>query len=103
MASEWINFVKKVAKDKGIKYNEALKVAGALYHKEKGTTPKPKKASSSTSGGKKLTGKHILKVLKTKIDSGDIKKGMSKKAIVNVLKGGGIMLGTDSSTYTPIA
>ena len=25
--SEWISFVKKLAKEKGIKYNEALKVA----------------------------------------------------------------------------
>ena len=98
MASDWINFVKKVAKDKGIKYNEALKVAGALYHKEKGTTPKPKKPPSA-SGGKKLTGKQILKVLKHKVDSGEIKKGMSKKAMVSALKGG--KLGESSATWSP--
>ncbi len=31
MASDWILHVKKVAKDKGIKYNEALKVAGKTW------------------------------------------------------------------------
>ena len=34
MASSWIDHVKKVAKQKGIKYNEALKVAGASYKKK---------------------------------------------------------------------
>ena len=100
MASDWINYVKKVAKEKGIKYNEALKVAGASYHKEKGTTPKPKKAKSSV-GGKRLTGKHILKVLKQKVDSGEIHKGQTKKKMMEALKGGGVMLGTSSATWSP--
>lgn len=82
--SEWINFVKKLAKEKGMKYNEALKIASAEYHKEKGTTPKPKKAKSM--GGSKLTGKHILKVLKKKVDSGAIHKGQSKREMIEVLK-----------------
>ena len=59
--SEWISYVRKVAKEKGIKYNEALKVASPAYHKEKGTKPKPKKPKSV--GGRRLTGKHILKNL----------------------------------------
>jgi hypothetical protein len=95
--SEWISFVKKVAKEKGLKYNEALKVASKEYHKEKGTTPKPKKEKST---GSKLTGKLILKHLKKKVDSGEIHKGQSKKDMLSVLKGGGL-LGSDSSTYSP--
>jgi hypothetical protein len=35
--SEWIDFVKKYAKDKGISYTEALKKAGPEYRKKKGT------------------------------------------------------------------
>tara|TARA_R110002050_G_scaffold11608_5_gene39026 strand:+ start:5747 stop:6004 length:258 start_codon:yes stop_codon:yes gene_type:complete len=83
--SEWISFVKKLAKEKGIKYNEALKVASVEYHKEKGTTAKPKKVKSE-GGSSKLTGKHILKVLKKKVDSGAIHKGQSKKEMISVLK-----------------
>lgn len=82
--SEWIKFVKGVAKDKGIKYNEALKIASNLYHKEKGTKPKPKKAPSV--GNKRLTGKRILKNLKKKVDSGEIHKGQSKKKMIEILK-----------------
>tara|TARA_R110002073_G_scaffold320989_1_gene496857 strand:+ start:15680 stop:15976 length:297 start_codon:yes stop_codon:yes gene_type:complete len=96
--SEWINFVKKISKEKGIKYNEALKVASKEYHKEKGTSPKPKKAKSSNSS--KLTGKQILKHLKKKVDSGEIHKGQSKKDMMNALRGGGL-LGKDSSTFSP--
>ena len=40
MANTWIDHVKKVAKDKGIKYNEALKVAGKTW---KGTDKKQSK------------------------------------------------------------
>mgnify|MGYP003649943823 FL=1 len=97
--SDWINYVKKIAKDKGLKYNEALKVASKEYHKEKGTSPKPKKAKST--GGKRLTGKHILKNLKKKVDSGEIKKGMSKKKMVEALKGGSLM-GGDAKTMSPL-
>ena len=34
MASGWIEHVKKVAKDKGISYKEALKVASKTYKKK---------------------------------------------------------------------
>jgi ribosomal protein S4 len=89
--SDWINYVKKVAKEKGLKYNEALKVASKEYHKEKGTTPKAKKPKTSSSG-KRLTGKQILKHLKKKVDSGEIHKGQSKKKMSEVLRGGGMIL-----------
>ena len=81
--SEWINFVKGVAKEKGLKYNEALKISSKLYHEKKGTKPKPKKPPSNS---KRLTGKRILKNLKKKIDSGEIHKGLSKKKMVEILK-----------------
>tara|TARA_R110001606_G_scaffold394410_1_gene565291 strand:- start:438 stop:692 length:255 start_codon:yes stop_codon:yes gene_type:complete len=80
----WIEFVKKVAKEKGIKYNEALKVASVEYHKEKGTSPKPKK-EKSVSSGKRLTAKQILSVLKKKLDSGEIHKGLTKKKLFFIL------------------
>mgnify|MGYP003131644826 CR=1 FL=1 len=35
--SEWVDFVKKYAKSKGITYGEALKKAGPEYRKKKGT------------------------------------------------------------------
>ena len=79
----WISFVKKVSKEKGIKYNEALSVASALYHKENGTIKKPKEEKIYE---KRLTGKYILKHLKKKIDSGEIYKGQKKKDILNVLR-----------------
>ena len=34
MASQWILHVKKVSKEKGIPYNEALKVAGKTFKKK---------------------------------------------------------------------
>tara|TARA_R110002012_G_scaffold37498_4_gene104935 strand:+ start:274 stop:531 length:258 start_codon:yes stop_codon:yes gene_type:complete len=34
MASQWITHVKKVSKEKGIPYNEALKVAGKTFKKK---------------------------------------------------------------------
>ena len=74
----WISFVKKVSKEKGIKYNEALSVASALYHKENGTTRKPKLEKN---GEKRLTGKR-------KLDSGEIFKGQKKKDILNILRQG---------------
>lgn len=83
--SDWINYVKKVAKDNKIKYNEALSVASKQYHSERGTKPKPKKLKNIT--GKRLTGKQILKNLKKKIDSGEIHKGQSKKKMVEILRG----------------
>lgn len=33
--SEWIMFVKKVAKERGITYGKALKIASPLYKKRK--------------------------------------------------------------------
>lgn len=50
MASAWIEHVKKVAKQKGIKYNEALKVAGASY--KKADKSKPAKKSADKKGKK---------------------------------------------------
>lgn len=54
MASTWIEHVKAVAKKKGIKYNEALKVASASW---KGGKTKPKAgtkgAASKTMPGEK--------------------------------------------------
>ena len=36
--SEWIDFVKKYAKDKNVSYSVALKKASAEYKKKKGTS-----------------------------------------------------------------
>tara|TARA_R110002073_G_scaffold30102_1_gene94366 strand:+ start:885 stop:1139 length:255 start_codon:yes stop_codon:yes gene_type:complete len=80
----WIEFVKKISIEKNIKFNEALKVASVLYHKEKGTIPKKKVKKNIDD--KKLTGKFILKHLKRLVDSGKIYKGQKKKDIINVLK-----------------
>jgi hypothetical protein len=79
----WIEYVKNVAEEKGIKYNVALSVASASYHKEKGTQPKPKIKKNIN---KRLTGKFILKNLKKLIDSGEIYKGQKKKDIVDVFR-----------------
>tara|TARA_R110000787_G_scaffold207817_1_gene317852 strand:+ start:259 stop:513 length:255 start_codon:yes stop_codon:yes gene_type:complete len=79
----WISYVKNVAEEKGIKYNVALSVASASYHKEKGTQPKPKIKKNIN---KKLTGKFILKHLKKLIDNGEIHKGQSKKNIIEILR-----------------
>ena len=79
----WIEFVKLVAKRDKIKFNEALKVASNEYHKLNGTIrivkTKPKHLD-------RMTGKKILKVLKSKLDSGELTKGMSKKSILEVLR-----------------
>jgi len=80
----WIEFVKKISIEKNIKFNEALKIASILYHKERGTTPKKKIKKNNDE--KKLTGKFILKHLKRLVDSGEIYKGQKKKDIINVLK-----------------
>tara|TARA_R110000744_G_scaffold274246_1_gene387389 strand:- start:1002 stop:1256 length:255 start_codon:yes stop_codon:yes gene_type:complete len=79
----WISYVKNVAEEKGIKYNVALSVASASYHKEKGTKPKPKIKNKFN---KKLTGKFILRNLKKLIDNGEIYKGQSKKEMLEVLR-----------------
>ena len=79
----WIDFVKIVADRDNIKYNEALKVASNEYHQLNGTTKKIKKKTKYTS---RLTGKKILKVLKGKLDNGELKSGMTKKLIVDVLR-----------------
>tara|TARA_R110000787_G_scaffold123851_1_gene234957 strand:- start:196 stop:447 length:252 start_codon:yes stop_codon:yes gene_type:complete len=79
----WIDFVRTVAKEKDIKYNEALKIASVLYHKQKGTSPKPKVQKNIE---KKLTGKFILRNLKRLIDNGKIYKGQKKRDIIDVLR-----------------
>jgi hypothetical protein len=79
----WIDFVRTVAKEKDIKYNEALKIASVLYHKQKGTIPKPKVQKNIE---KKLTGKFILRNLKRLIDNGEIYKGQKKKDIIDILR-----------------
>ena len=43
MATTWIEHVKAVAKKKGIKYNEALKVASASWKGKAGTKGAPSK------------------------------------------------------------
>lgn len=55
--SSWITHVKKVAKEKGIKYNEALKVAGKTYKKVKGMDSKKKKSGMKKSKTKKSKSK----------------------------------------------
>ena len=79
----WIEFVKIVADRDNIKYNEALKVASNEYHKLNGTI---KKVKNKQKWDNRLTGKKILKVLKSKLDSGELVKGMSKKTIIEVLR-----------------
>lgn len=53
MASEWIIHVKKVAKQKGISYKEAMKVAKATYK------PKGKKVEKKDDKKKKMTKKEM--------------------------------------------
>lgn len=79
---KWIEFVKEIAEKKKLKFNEALKVASPLYHKEKGTEPKLKRPKTDEN---KLTKKYILKVLKKKIDKGELYKGQSKKEMIEAL------------------
>ena len=80
---KWIDFVKVVSKRDNLKFNEALKVASKEYHDLNGTTRKVREKSKYNS---RLTGKKILKVLKSKLDSGELKGGMTKKLIVDVLR-----------------
>ena len=58
MANSWITFVKKYAKDNNMKYNEALKSAGAEYKKmssseKMSSTEKPKRKKNTSSTRKK--------------------------------------------------
>ena len=80
----WIDFVRSIAEEKGIKYNEALSVASKEYHRKNGTTAKPKKEKDNS--GKRLTAKQILKNIKLLVDSGEIHKGQSKKKMIEAIK-----------------
>ena len=82
--SKWIEYVKSVANDKNIKFNEALSIASKLYHEENGTIPKVKPIKMKYD--KRLTGKLILKHLKRKLDGGELKPKMSKRDIIKVLR-----------------
>ena len=83
--SDWINFVKKLAKEKNMKYNEALKIASPLYHKEKGTSPAPKKAKSMGGGKRKHKTKDVVNAVHMKLRSGELHSKSSKKDIKNAL------------------
>lgn len=50
--SAWVNHVKKVAKAKGIPYNEALSVAGKSYKGKASSKSAPKRKSKSKSKGR---------------------------------------------------
>ena len=78
MASDWILHVKKVAKDKGIKYNEALKVAGKTW---KGTDKKQSKQDRlDESEGKKKGMKKMKQTAGDRLDEAEgKKKGKSSK------------------------
>lgn len=65
MPSEWILHVKKVAKEKGIKYGEALKVASKTYKKK-------------TKGKGNIFGKKKTGVIEEKYD--DIVAGQAERA-----------------------
>lgn len=65
MASAWIQHIKSVAKAKGIKYNEAMKIAGKTW--------KGGKSDEAPKKGKKAKGK------KTKDDMEDMDEDMPKK------------------------
>ena len=82
--TKWIAYVKSVADEKNIKFNEALSIASKLYHEENGTIPKVKPVKEKYN--RRLTGKLILRQLKRKLDSGDLKPKMSKKEIISVLR-----------------
>jgi len=58
MASEWIEHVKKVAKQKGISYKESMKVAKASY--------KPKGKKVEKKDDKKKKGKKEMKEMEEK-------------------------------------
>lgn len=82
--SEWISYVKSVAKDKNIKFNEALSIASKLYHEKNGTTRKVKPPKQKYE--KRLTGRYILKKLKKKLDTGELKPKMTKREILHILR-----------------
>ena len=54
MANNWIEFVKKYAKDNNMKYNEALKVAGKHYKKKDKAVGKVKGTNKPCPKGKKV-------------------------------------------------
>lgn len=90
MKSEWIQFVENLAKERGIKYNEALKIASPLYHKQRGTKPPAKKPKSS-GGKKKHSTKDVVNSVHQSLKNGLIHNKSSKKDIKNALaskKGG---------------
>ena len=60
MASEWIEHVKKVAKQKGISYKESMKVAKASYK------PKGKKDDKKKDDKKKKMTKKEMKEMEEK-------------------------------------
>lgn len=51
--SKWINHVKKVQKDNGISYKEAMKIAAKSYNKDKKETPKKASKKASKKATKK--------------------------------------------------
>ena len=56
MASSWIEHVKKYAKDNNLKYNEALKKAGATFKKgSPSKTMKGEKDFTTKKGGMRKT------------------------------------------------
>ena len=80
MKSEWIQFVENLAKERGIKYNEALKIASPLYHKQRGTKPPVKKPKSS--GGKK---KHSTKDVDNSVIDSILAQPNSKEQVAKQL------------------
>ena len=56
--SEWIDWVKKVAKQKKISYKEAMSVAKASY-KPKGKAKAPAKAPAKAKGRKPMKGNNV--------------------------------------------
>jgi hypothetical protein len=68
MASEWIEHVKKYAKENGIKYGEALSKAGATFKK-----------STSPTGVAEVSSPIIIKSKKSRKSRGSKKTRGSKK------------------------
>tara|TARA_R110000868_G_scaffold294051_3_gene554569 strand:+ start:388 stop:642 length:255 start_codon:yes stop_codon:yes gene_type:complete len=81
--SSWIKFVADLSKEKGIKYNEALKIASPLYHKKMGTTPKPK--SDTKPKKHKIKVKDVVDKVSTHLKSGELHSKSSKKKIRDAL------------------
>ena len=72
MPSEWILYVKSVAKEKGIKYGEALKVASKTYKKKT-------KGTGNTPGGMRRKTEPIEEDYDDKIVSMETKKEQRKR------------------------